>query len=1171
MFYEIDFIKVFIPKLANLANNIVINFVENKYQYLKQNGIMLCRNDFSSAYPDFNLNIYYIFNDDLKNYTELQLRYHWHIKGHIEKQISNLNTFFELYDKYDNEFFYKINKELINKYYEDNYIYYFDINKNKLNKELVNIKTFHTFSKNNKNFIKSIYDFFITNPDINIEVIGLFNKDLFRTHVSKRTMKDNEIKEIIYFYLEEIEKENRETILNKEEFYNKYDKFDLDIFKKFNKKYEKVEEIICITDYHSNNLIGSLNDFLEKHIDFNLDNFKKNILDKNLSIIDNLVKFHLDKNYRREFKKYTISRDYFNIFNPEYKNIQNNEFLNLYKDREINDLLFSDNDFKRKYPLFSLDIFNNFNLDYKNVEKQNYHLNYNTTRLIGCLEDFYFSYPEYNDNKIQSIDELIKYHKKKIGEIDLDLDLDLDELMEIYPDFDQIFYTSVYSDLRNYDKYDSIRHWHYHGKNEGRIYKIDNYFKKKNHSAIEKRNIDNFDTNNKICIFHCGNIDIFTLIIETYPIIKELNLIITYYNDLYKDKFKDYNLKKYELLKVENSGMDCGPMLVSIKYLLNNNTLYNENTIFYKIHTKKIDKWRDRLISDMLIFNDFNLYKDKPYIFGSNEYIYSDKKGINKVYIDEIVKRNDKKDIGDNKDIDYYYDKYYENFVSGEKINKFTDLLPSLEFYKNYEPDLNGINNLEHWEKSGINEFHRKSNINYIKKYQKFTNYFIAGTIFGFNKKYLDLFKNYNLEYEHSILEEGYTINCKGTTNVHAWEYYFGLILFLNDGIIIGVDNDNNNIYKKTQNKSKIKYSVINIPFKKSDIAIFLILPGDNPDSGGFRTILKYIDFLNKCGYSLDIYFGICWNDKELEYNVDKINKDGIPTCENWLNENDTDIIYKLLKNIEKYNIIDINSNNFYLGLKCQKKYKVLIANAWQISGAVYKNKEYANSIYYIIQDREELFYPNDEYLKKNVIKTYRKEYNYYCITQYLGNYFKENYEYISIQDSYMGVDLDIYKNLKYERDNSVVIPYYGDLKPGRKPDLVRKIIDILSRNDIKCYVFPYNFEMVNENIINLGIMTENELNELYNKHKVGIIFSNTNPSRLGFEMYASGMKVIEYDSEFTKYDMPNEYFKKIKDEGNILNITNKLFNKEYNDRFLKNIDINKDYEIFLNFIKKNI
>ena len=1003
-------------------------------------------------------------------------------------------------------------------------------------------------------------------------------KGLNENNFDKKLLKyfdigeDNSILEIYHkniniFYWNEIKKE-----------INKFKDFDINFYKIF---YREENGIKSFTK--SNKDIINEQIFGKRFPEYNSKTFyflNKELIEYEFSkikVINNEINlkflyyffiekgFDFVKDFKELFKKYNISRDYFNNFNPEYKNKTDIEFLNLYNDMKNLDLIFSNNDFKKKYPKFNLKVFKQFNLDYKNVEKQNYHLNYNNKRLIGCLEDFYFVYPKYNNIKNHSIDELIIYHKKKIGEIDLDLD----ELMEIYPDFDQIFYTSVYSDLRSYDKYASIRHWHYHGKNEARICKLDNYLKKKKNLTIEKGNIDNFDNNNKICIFHCGNIDIFTSIIETYPIIKELNLIITYYNDLYKDKFKENNLKKYELLKVENRGMDCGPMLLSIKYLLNNNTLYNENTIFYKIHTKKIDKWRDRLISDMLIFNDFNLYKDKPYIFGSNEYIYSDKKGINKVYIEEIVKRNNNKDICNN-DINDFYDKYYENFVSGEKINKFTDLLPSLEFYKNYEPDLNGINNLEHWKKSGINEFHRKSNINYIKKYQKFTNYFIAGTIFGFNKKYLDLFKNYNLEYEHSILEEGYIDNYN-PTKLHSWEYYFGLILFLNDGIILGIDNNNNNIYNKTQNKPKIKYSLINVPFKKSYIAIFLILPGDTPESGGFRTILKYIDFLNKCGYSLDIYFGICWNDKELEYNVDKINKDGMPTCENWLNENNTDIIYKILKNIEKYNIIDINSNNFYLGLKCQRKYKVLIANAWQISDAVYKNKEYANSIYYIIQDREELFYPNDEYLKNNVIKTYRKEYNYYCITQYLGNYFKENYEYISILDSYMGVDLDIYKNLKYKRDNSVVIPYYGDLKPGRKPELVRKIIDILSTNDIKCYVFPYNFETVNENIINLGIMTENELNELYNKHKVGIIFSNTNPSRLGFEMYASGMKVIEYDSEFTKYDMPNEYFKKIKDEGKILNITNKLFNKEYNDRFLKNIDINKDYEIFLNFIKKNI
>tara|TARA_B100000795_G_C22801797_1_gene442339 strand:+ start:46 stop:3435 length:3390 start_codon:yes stop_codon:yes gene_type:complete len=1126
---QILFFRIFNNDFKNLSNEKIVLILKSNKIYKNR---IIKEEDFYRKFPDFNIDFYKQSYSDLKDLNNYNILKHYFFNGRFEKRFGNKNVFIK-----------KIK----------------GLNKNNFDKTLLNIdkKLLKYFDIGEYNSILEIYH----------KNINIFYWNEIKKEINK--FKDFDINFYKIFYREEkgiksftkSNKDNKDNksnkdIINEQIFGKRFPEYNSKTFYFLNKELIEYEFSKIKVINNEINLKFLYYFFIEKGFDF-------------------------VKDFKELFKKYNISRDYFNNFNPEYKNKTDIEFLNLYNDMKNLDLIFSNNDFKKKYPKFNLKVFKQFNLDYKNVEKQNYHLNYNNKRLIGCLEDFYFVYPKYNNIKNHSIDELIIYHKKKIGEIDLDLD----ELMEIYPDFDQIFYTSVYSDLRRYDKYASIRHWHYHGENEGRIYKLDNYLKKKKNLTIEKGNIDNFDTNNKICIFHCGNIDIFTSIIETYPIIKELNLIITYYNDLYKDKFKEYNLKKYELLKVENRGMDCGPMLLSIKYLLNNNTLYNENTIFYKIHTKKIDKWRDRLISDMLIFNDFNLYKDKPYIFGSNEYIYSDKKGINKVYIDEIVKRNNNKDICNkdicnkdicnndicNNDINDFYDKYYENFVSGEKINKFTDLLPSLEFYKNYEPDLNGINNLEHWEKSGINEFHRKSNINYIKKYKKFTNYFIAGTIFGFNKKYLDLFKNYNLEYEHSILEEGYIDNSKGTTKLHSWEYYFGLILFLNDGIILGIDNDNNNIYNKTQNKPKIKYSLINVPFKKSYIAIFLILPGDTPESGGFRTILKYIDFLNKCGYSLDIYFGICWNDKELEYNVDKINKDGMPTCENWLNENNTDIIYKILKNIEKYNIIDINSNNFYLGLKCQRKYKVLIANAWQISDAVYKNKEYANSIYYIIQDREELFYPNDEYLKNNVIKTYRKEYNYYCITQYLGNYFKENYEYISIRDSYMGVDLDIYKNLKYKRDNSVVIPYYGDLKPGRKPELVRKIIDILSTNDIKCYVFPYNFETVNENIINLGIMTENELNELYNKHKVGIIFSNTNPSRLGFEMYASGMKVIEYDSEFTKYDMPNEYFKKIKDEGKILNITNKLFNKEYNDRFLKNIDINKDYEFFLNFIKKNI
>ena len=39
-----------------------------------------------------------------------------------------------------------------------------------------------------------------------------------------------------------------------------------------------------------------------------------------------------------------------------------------------------------------------------------------------------------------------------------------------------------------------------------------------------------------------------------------------------------------------------------------------------------------------------------------------------------------------------------------------------------------------------------------------------------------------------------------------------------------------------------------------------MILPCDQPDLGGYRTLLKYIKLLNDDWELLDIYFGICWN-----------------------------------------------------------------------------------------------------------------------------------------------------------------------------------------------------------------------------------------------------------------------------------------------------------------------
>ena len=154
-------------------------------------------------------------------------------------------------------------------------------------------------------------------------------------------------------------------------------------------------------------------------------------------------------------------------------------------------------------------------------------------------------------------------------------------------------------------------------------------------------------------------------------------------------------------------------------------------------------------------------------------------------------------------------------------------------------------------------------------------------------------------------MENGYLKN-NNLTKLHSWEYYFGTIVFINNGILIGIKNQKLKIHKFQKLKSKIKYSVINQPFKKPTIAIFMLPPGGSPDSGGYRTLLKYINIMNENGYSLDIYFGICWNDKDVFFNVNDINKDGMPSCQNWMKQNDYNKINELIENIKKYNEINV-------------------------------------------------------------------------------------------------------------------------------------------------------------------------------------------------------------------------------------------------------------------------
>ena len=524
-------------------------------------------------------------------------------------------------------------------------------------------------------------------------------------------------------------------------------------------------------------------------------------------------------------------------------------------------------------------------------------------------------------------------------------------------------YINTYDDLKIIkNKNGAWNHWIKNGKKEGRI-------------LIQ-------DT---ICLFHCGDIVVFEEMINLFPLIGNMKLIITYFEEGYDERLNEFDpkLNIVKLIKVENKGMDIGAFLVSISYLLKNKNLYNSETRFLKLHTKSISKnrnWTLDVIGNILKYNlrEFSV----PCIFGCDKYVF-DNKNCNTVYLNynymkEIFTRQENKNLTE---FNKYFDIYNEEYISS---NGFTDLYPSRNFYRYYHSDLksNIGDVLVHWRKHGINEHFRRSNINYIKSWAIFFYKFIAGTMFGFNKKWLSIFNKYNLENEFSILERGYTNN-KYPTRVHSWEYYFGLITVLKNGKIIGCDNNIiKNIYSRELFEFRPKYSLINNNFLKSKIAIFVQSFDISQKGYNYIGIIDLINLLNKQNFSVDIYTGK-FNDTFNNYNKNVFNyylnfedKFGM-TKYNQFYETECDI-----DTVAKHfsDQIDINLNNIYLGFRCQRKYNIIIASSWHVGELVYNNKQHANEIFYLIQNNKENIIKGDIEVKKYMTNSFNKKFKYYPI-----------------------------------------------------------------------------------------------------------------------------------------------------------------------------------------------
>ena len=300
---------------------------------------------------------------------------------------------------------------------------------------------------------------------------------------------------------------------------------------------------------------------------------------------------------------------------------------------------------------------------------------------------------------------------------------------------------------------------------------------------------------------------------------------------------------------------------------------------------------------------------------------------------------------------------------------------------------------------------------------------------------------------------------------------------------------------KEVKEKQELRRSFMYPLLPKKDNGkkkIAWVMPHPGKGSGGHRTIIQNVNALIRAGYECDIF----------------VEQDGVST---------PDMVKEKINNW--YEQCDAG---VYVGFDIQKDYDLMFATGWQTIDFVRRLP--AKKKAYFIQDFEPWFFPmGDQYLITE--NSYRYGFLPVSIGKWLAHKMQSEFntpaEYFDF-----GADLNIYKPLENIKKENAICYVYQPEKSRRCDYIGLKALKLVNRArpDVKIYLYgssiETNFDFECEN---LHIIPIEKCNELYNKCKVGLCLSASNPSRIPFEMMAAGLPVVELYRENNVYDMPDE------------------------------------------------
>jgi hypothetical protein len=300
-------------------------------------------------------------------------------------------------------------------------------------------------------------------------------------------------------------------------------------------------------------------------------------------------------------------------------------------------------------------------------------------------------------------------------------------------------------------------------------------------------------------------------------------------------------------------------------------------------------------------------------------------------------------------------------------------------------------------------------------------------------------------------------------------------------------------------------------------ILTFLAPPqGPRPISGGFRTLLRMMNYMVKSGYTISIEYTGSDNqsDRQREY------------CDNYNEINDI-------------NMIEIVS------CKQDTSADIYVATGHQTFRKAEYYKSKGKCVVFFCQDLEWKFprVDADDDLRKYTKDFYDIEIPTFTMSKFLGNYFKDQR---ILKSTSLNVDTDIYYNQSQKRDGICLLYCNPKVKPHRLGGLVMKLAKSLAERYPEKTISLYGDNNIPDvglaNVKRLNLLNNEQLTNLYNTSELGVVFSTTNPSRIAYEMVACGMPAIEADCEYTEYDMDSDAFVRIDpDHDTIINTIDDL------------------------------